>query len=68
MITIATLNRKSKKCGLEEAFKLVKDSLEIGFTRENFNECLGEFISKKSVKHNTVNSRKCLSQPKDEIK
>ena len=44
--TITSLNRKNKKSGLEEVFKLVKDSLATGFTRENFNECLGEFISK----------------------
>ena len=39
--TIATLKRKSKKCGPKEVFKLVKDSVETGLTRENFNECLG---------------------------
>ena len=42
-------------------------SLEAGLTRENFNECLGELISNKLVKHNTVNRRECLSLPEDEI-
>ena len=65
--TIATLKIKNKKCGPEEVFNLVKDSLETGLTRENFNECLGDLISNKSVKHNTINSRECLSLPKDEI-
>ena len=49
MVTIATLNRKNKKCWLKKVFKVVKDSLETGFARENFSECLGEFISSKSV-------------------
>ena len=65
--TIATLKIKNKKCGPEEVFNLVKISLETGLTRENFNECLGDLISNKSVKHNTINSRECLSLPKDEI-
>ena len=64
--TIATLKRKKKKCGLEEVFNLVKISLETGLTRENFNECLGNLISNKSVKHITINSRECLSLPKDD--
>ena len=53
--TIATLKIKNKKCGPEEVFNLVKISLETGLTRENFNECLGDLISNKSVKHNTIN-------------
>ena len=63
---IATLKIKNKKCGPEEVFNLVKDSLETGLTQENFNECLGYLISSKSVKHNTISSRECLSLPKDE--
>ena len=31
-----------------------------------YNECLGNLISNKSVKHNTINSRECLSLPKDD--
>ena len=65
--TIATLKRKNKKCGPDEVFKLVKDSVETGLTRENFNECLGQLISNKSVNHNTINSRECLGLPKNEI-
>ena len=33
---------------------------------ENFNECLGNLISNKSVKHNTINSREYLSLSKDD--
>ena len=64
--TVATLKRKKKKCGPEEVFNLVKISLETGLTRENFNECLANLISNKSVKHITINSRECLSLPKDD--
>ena len=63
--TIATLKIKNKKCGPEEVFNLVKISLETGLTRENFNECLSNLISNKSVKNITINSRECLSLPKD---
>ena len=58
--TIATIKVKNKKCGPEDVFSLVKDSLETGPTRENLNECLGYLISNKSVKGNTINSRECL--------
>ena len=50
-----------------DVFKLVKDSVETGLTRENLNECLGQLISNKSVNHSTINSRECLSLPKNEI-
>ena len=52
--TIDTLKRKNKKCGPKEVFKLVKDSVETGLTRENFNECLGQLISNKSVNHSSI--------------
>ena len=65
--TIATLKRKNKKCESEEVFKLDNESLETGFIGENFNECLGERISNKSVEHNIINSRERLSLLKDEI-
>ena len=63
---IATLKRKKKKFGPEEVFNLVKISLETGLTPGNFNECLGNLISNKSVKHKTINNRECLSLPKDD--
>ena len=56
-----------KKCGPKEVFKLVKDSVESGLTRENCNECLRQLISNKSVNHSTINSRECLSLLKNEI-
>ena len=60
--TIATLRRKNKKFGPKQVSKLVIDSAETGLTKENFNECLGQLISNKSI-----NSRGYLSQPKNEI-
>ena len=59
---IATLKKKQQKMWTGGSH-----SLEAGRTRENFNECLGELISNKLVKHNTVNRRECLSLPEDEI-
>ena len=50
-----------------EVFKLVKDLLETGLTRENINKCLGELVSNKSGKHTTINSRESVSLQKDEI-
>ena len=66
IVIIAILKRKKKKCGQKEVFNLVKDSLETGFTQENFNKCLGYLISNKSVKHSTINSRESLSLHKEE--
>ena len=60
--TIFTLRRKNKKFGPKQVSKLVIGSAETGLTRENFNECLGQLISNKSI-----NSRGYLSQPKNEI-
>ena len=37
IVTIATLKIKNKKCGPKEVFKLVKDLVETGLTRERFN-------------------------------
>ena len=64
--TIVTLKRKNKKCVPKEVFKLVKDSVETGITREKSNECLGQLISNKAVNHSTINSIECLSLPKNE--
>ena len=64
--TIATLKIKNKKCGTKEVFNLVKISLETGLTWENYNDCLGNLISNKSVKHNTINGRECLNLPNND--
>ena len=65
--TTATLKIKNKKYGPKEVFKLVKDSVETGLSIENFHECLGQLISNNSVNHSTIDSRECLSLPKNEI-
>lgn len=46
---------------------LVKISSETGLTRKNYNGYVGEMIPNKSVKHSTINSRKCISLSKYEI-
>ena len=53
-VTIASLKRKNAKCGPKGIFKLVRDSVETGFTRENSKECLGQLVLNKSVNHNTI--------------
>ena len=53
-VTIASLKRKNAKCRLKGIFKLVRDSVETGFTRENSKECLGQLVLNKSVNHNTI--------------
>ena len=40
--TIAATSKRKKKCGSEEVFKFVKDSLETVLTRANFDGCLSE--------------------------
>ena len=67
MATIATLKGTNKKSGPEKVFKLVRDSLETSLARENFNACLGEMISNKSVKQNTINNSAGLRMTKDKI-
>ena len=53
--------KNTKKLGLGEVFKLAKKLLEPGLARANFNECLGELVSNKSVKYNATDSREYLS-------
>ena len=46
---------------------LVKISSETGLTRKNYNEYVGKMIPNKSVKHTTINNRKCISLSKYKI-
>ena len=46
---------------------LVKISSEIGLKRKNYNGYVGKMIPNKSVKHSTINNRKCISLSKYEI-
>ena len=38
IVSIETLNRQNKKCGKDEVFALVKDSLEEAITMESFEK------------------------------
>ena len=56
-------NEKSEKskCGEDEIFKLVKDTIEENITREMFDKTLDSLIERDSVKCRLISNRKCLS-------
>ena len=62
--SIETLKRQSKKCGKDEVFALVKDSLEEAITMESFEKSLALLQASHSLKCNIISSRTCLSIPK----
>ena len=46
IVSIETLNRQNKKCGKDEVFGLVKDSLEEAITMESFEKTFSVIRSK----------------------
>lgn len=42
--SIRTLERGNKKCGHEEVYRLVKDSIDSGITKEGFHRLSEVFI------------------------
>ena len=66
--SISTLKRSSKKCGRNEVFDLVQNSLDTDITRETFDELLQNMVESKVLKLRTVGDRECLSLPKEEAK
>ena len=62
--SIDTLKRQSKKCGKDEVFALVKDSLEQAITMESFEKSLALLQASNSIKFNIISNRSCLSIPK----
>ena len=60
--SIQTLKRGNKKCGNEEVFNLVKDSVDVVIKKEAFNNFL---VQKQSVKRNKIGNRECLSLSKE---
>ena len=55
----------NKKCGKDEVFELVRNSLEKQISREIFESLLYRFIEKQYVKLNVLGKRICLSLPKE---
>ena len=63
--SIQTLKRGNKKCGREEFYRLVNDSLNKGITREAFELILNSMIDNHSVNLNVIGKMECLSLPKE---
>ena len=67
--SIQTLKRKTKRCGRDKVFELVKDSNDNDtITKETFDKLLNPLINSNSVKLNTVGNRECLSLPTESNK
>ena len=62
--SIETLKRQNKKCGKDEVFALVKDSLEEAITMESFEKSLALLQASHSIKCNIISNRTCVSIPK----
>ena len=54
-------NNEKSKCGEDEIFKLVKDTIEENITREMFDENLDSLMERDSVKCRLISNRTCLS-------
>ena len=63
--SIQTLKRGNKKCGREEVYKLVNDSLNNGITREAFELILNSMITNHSVNLIVIGKWECLSLAKE---
>ena len=62
--SIQTLKRNNKKCGKEEVFRLVQESVESEVTKEIFEERLDALVESHSVNIKLLGTRTCLSLPK----
>ena len=62
--SIQTLKHSNKKCGKEEVFHLVQESMESEITKEIFEEWLDALVESHSVKTKLLGTRMCLSLPK----
>ena len=58
--SIQTLKRKKKKCGREEVFNLVNESIACNISSEAFNEILHSLIENESVIINSFQNRECI--------
>ena len=62
--SIQTLKRNNKKCGKEEVFRLVQESVESEVTKEIFEERLDALVESHSVNIKLLGTCTCLSLPK----
>ena len=66
LASIQTLKRNNKKCGTEEVFQLVLESLDSDIDKESFDEILEFLIKNHKVKTNCYANKTCLSIPKED--
>ena len=64
---VKTLKRGNKKCGNEELFNLVKDSVNSVIKKEVFNNILDILAQKESFKRNKIGNRECFFLPKETL-
>ena len=64
IVSIETFKRQNKKCGKDEVFALVKDSLEEAITMESLEKYLALLQASNSIECNIVSNRTCLPIPK----
>ena len=62
--TTEALKRQNKKCGKDEVFALVNNSIEEAITMESFEKSLALLQASDSIKCNIISNRTCLSIPK----
>ena len=60
--SIQTLQRSNKKCGKEEVFHLVQESVEGEVTKEIFEERLDALVQSHSVQINLLGTRTCFKE------
>ena len=65
--SIQTLKCGNKKCGNEEVFNLVKDSIDGVIKKEVVNNLLDILVQNQSVKRNKIGNLECLSIPKETL-
>ena len=59
--SIQTLKRSNTKCGKEEVFRLVQESVESEVTKKIFKERLDALVESHSVNIKLLGTRTCLS-------
>ena len=65
LASIQTLKRNNKKCGTEEVFQLVLESLECDIDKETFDKTVELLIKNQKVKTSCYANKTCLTIPKE---
>ena len=65
MVSTQTLKLSNKKCGKDEVFEMVNNSLEKEISKEIFESLLYQLTEKQYLKLNVLGKRHCMSLPKE---